>query len=50
MSSEDYNENDEESNLESILGKKSKKTEKQSKVKQTSSSLEKSIIEKIRKN
>ena len=49
-SSEDYNETDEENNLESILGKQSNKIKKQSKVKQTSSSLEKSIIEKIRKN
>ena len=49
-SSEDSDEINEENNLENILGKQSNESKKQSNTKQTSSSLEKSIIYKIRKN
>jgi hypothetical protein len=49
-SSEDEGEINEDNNLESILGKQSNKPRKKLETKQSSSSLEKSIIEKIRKN
>ena len=50
ISSEDTDEINEENNLENILGKQSNEVKKKSNKKQTSSSLEKSIIDKIRKN
>ena len=49
-SSEDEGEINEDNNLESILGKQSNEPRKKLETKQSSSSLEKSIIEKIRKN
>jgi len=49
-SSKDEGEIDQDNNLETILRKQSNETKKESGTKKSSTSLEKSIIEKIRKN